>query len=301
MRAIISFLCVVAATTLFAQAGEKYAPGTSFKDCEKCPEMMVLPAGEFTYGRERARDFTDDEYGQIERQLYAMTTKKVSIAAFAIGRYEVTYGEYMHCVAAGGCNENPMEDFGADPRLPAVGITWPMAQNYVRWLNEKTGRVYRLPSSSEWEYAAKAGTHTSYWWGDKMEDGRVLCRGCFQNPQGMPGYNTTTGRFERPYHVGFFPSNPFGLHDMLGGVMEWVQDCVVTSVQNIPSGGSPYEPNKECVLFRDGRYAQFNGMRMIRGGDFDAQLSFMVVSDIKINATDFRKNFLGFRVVAEIQ
>jgi len=297
---VITFLFFIGFLS-FVVAGDEKAFVTSLKDCDDCPELVVVPQGSFIFGREPVRPKNiKDDFGMLAK-IDTMTTKKLNMSSFAIGKYEVTYGEYMACFKAGGCTEKPMDKFGADERLPAVGVTWHMAQDYVQWLSDKTGRTYRLPSAAEWEYAAKAGTHTPYWWGIEMEDNRVLCRTCFKNPHGMAGYNSEKGTFERPYEVGYFPANPFGLHDMLSNVGEWVQDCVFTSVQSIPEDGSAYEPNKDCKLFSSEKYEKFNGMRTIRGAHYKAKLSRIIVSRVSLNVPDFRRNFLGFRVVAEVK
>ena len=132
----------------------------SFRDCERCPEMINLPGGRFTMGS------NDDP---SERPPH-----EVTVAPFALGRYPVTIGEWRHCVADKACGYVP----NGDDNLPVHNVSWTDAQEYVGWLSRTTQRKYRLPSESEWEYAARAGTTTRYWWGNSLLPGKAACKGC---------------------------------------------------------------------------------------------------------------------------
>ena len=159
------------------------APGTTLQDCPECPEMVV-PGGQL--GR-----------------------------PFAVGVYEVTFGEWDACVSGGGCGGyRPSDEGWGRGRRPVVNVSWNDAKAYLRWLSEKTGKAYRLLSEVEWEYVARAGTTTAYWWGDDIGHNRANCRGC-----GSPWDNTQTAP------VGSFSANAFGLYDVHGNVSEWVEDC----------------------------------------------------------------------------
>ena len=98
---------------------------------------------------------------------------------FAVGKYEVTFGEWEACVAGGGCGGYRPDDrgWGRGDR-PVINVSWEDARGYVRWLSRKTGKTYRLLSEAEWEYVARAGTQTKYWWGDEIGRGRANCDGC---------------------------------------------------------------------------------------------------------------------------
>ena len=159
-------------------------PGDTFRDCPGCPELVVVPGGYF--GR-----------------------------PFAVGVYEVTFGEWDACVVGGGCGGYRPDDEGwGRGRRPVVNVSWNDAKAYVRGLSRKTGHEYRLLSEAEWEYVARAGTTTKYWWGNDVGRNRANCDGCgsrWDNRQTAP--------------VGSFTANPFGLHDVHGNVWEWVEDC----------------------------------------------------------------------------
>lgn len=143
---------------------------------------------------------------------------------FAVGKYEVTLAEWDACVAAGGCT-NRLDDLDiVHGNYPVHNVSWDDAQEYVRWLSRETGKPYRLLSEAEWEYAARAGTTTKYWWGN-----------------GAPQWEPREGEFyfTRFYDpVGLFEPNPFGLFDTEGNVSEWVEDCMALSYEGAPSDGS---------------------------------------------------------------
>ena len=178
-------------------------PGRAFRDCPECPEMVVVPAGSFMMG-------SDDGFSN-EKPRHRVTIAK----PFAVGKYEVTFAEWDACVAAGGCGGHRPGDRGwGRGRRPVINVRWDDAKAYVRWLNRKTGKQYRLPSEAEWEYAARAGTTTRYNWGDDIGRNRANCFKC-------------GSRWDRKQTApaGSFPANVFGLHDVHGNVWEWVEDC----------------------------------------------------------------------------
>ena len=130
---------------------------------------------------------------------------------FAVSAFDVTFADWDACVSVGGCAEVGDSGFGRGP-IPAVDVDWDDAQQYVSWLSLMTGRPYRLLTEAEWEYAARAGTTTAYFWGDEIGVGNANCRGCGNNPG-------------RPSPVASYKPNAFGLYDMAGNVAQWVQDC----------------------------------------------------------------------------
>jgi len=201
-----------------------FAPGTVFRDCydddpvrnRACPEMVVIPAGSFTMG---SSDGADDE----------KPPHKVTIAKpFAVGKFEVTFAEWEACVSGGGCRSNraPKDSSWGKERRPVINVNWTDAQEYVTWLSKKTGNTYRLLSEAEWEYAARAGTTTTYSWGDGIGKGNANCAGCgseWDNKQTAP--------------VGSFKPNAFGLYDIHGNVWEWCEDAYGSS-DRLLRGGS---------------------------------------------------------------
>jgi len=198
-------------TPRFETAPAELPAGTVFRDGDDCPEMVVVPAGEFMMGEG--------------------TQHKVTIARpFAVGKYPVTFDEWDACVAAGGCKYKPEDAGWGRSRRPAINVSWDDAQEYVAWLSKKTGKSYRLLSEAEWEYAARAGTTTRYPWGD--EPGTNLAN--FQNSGSQ-----WSGKQTSP--VGSFEPNAFGLYDMIGNVWEWLQDCWNDSYKGAPTDGSAWE------------------------------------------------------------
>ncbi|MDP6953500.1 MAG: formylglycine-generating enzyme family protein, partial [Alphaproteobacteria bacterium] len=133
-------------------------PGERFSDCAACPEMLVLPAGAFAMGSQA------DEAGHRETEAPQHTVE--IRRPIAIGLYEVNAGEWQACVADGACVAARGETTGA---APVTGISWNDAKDYVAWLSKQSGATYRLPSEAEWEYAARAGTVTPWFWGDTAD------------------------------------------------------------------------------------------------------------------------------------
>jgi formylglycine-generating enzyme required for sulfatase activity len=190
----------------------------SVRDCDHCPDMVVLQPGSFVMG--------DDRGDRSERPAHRVTIRK----PYAIGKYEVTLAQWNACVAAGSCRAlAETSTDGLTDKSPARDISWTDAQQYVRWLSKSTGQHYRLPTEAEWEYAARAGTGSRYWWGENMESGKANCKGC-----GGDWSN------EAPADIDAFPANPYGIHGMNGGVWEWVEDCWFKSYAGAPADGSAW-------------------------------------------------------------
>lgn len=192
--------------------------GQEFDDCggaNWCPRMVVVPAGRFLMGSPHTEaERNDDEGPQHE----------VAIGQFAVGKYEVTISEWSACVNRGGCPTDQLtrQLLQENGDHPAHGLSWNDTQNFVRWLSHETGQNYRLLTEAEWEYAARAGTTTPY-------------------PTGT-SINTSLARYDSPdvAVVGSFAPNGFGLHDMLGNVYEWVEDCYHSDYRGAPTDGSAW-------------------------------------------------------------
>ncbi|MGB0670009.1 MAG: formylglycine-generating enzyme family protein [Rhodospirillales bacterium] len=186
----------------------------AFKDCPECPVMVALPAGVFVMG----------ENGRNQQE---MPAHSVTIAKpIAVGKYEVTFDEWEACFAAGGCKANPDDHKWGRGTRPVINITWAEAQDYVAWLSRRTGKRYRLLSDAEWEYAARAGTTTAFYWGDEVGQNNANCRDC-ESQWSKKGSGP----------VGSFPPNPWGLHDMHGNIWEWVEDCWNPNYIGAPKDG----------------------------------------------------------------
>ncbi len=237
-------------------------PGQRFRDCDACPAMVVIPAGRFVMGSDTA--------GAAEAPAH-----EVAIAYdVAIGVYEVSVGEWTACVRDGACPQVPGSDAGA--ALPIGNLSWDDAQVYLKWLSEKTGRTYRLPTEAEWEYAARAGAASPYWWGDKPGTGRANCADC-GNPRDGKG----------AVAVGTFAPNPFGLYDVHGNLWEWTQDCWNPSYEGAPADGAPWTSG-DCIS------------RVLRGGSWALGHEYM--NAVKRNRYDRDVRFLehGLRAVSDM-
>ncbi|MEO5375831.1 MAG: formylglycine-generating enzyme family protein [Alphaproteobacteria bacterium] len=197
--------------------------GEVFQDCPDCPEMVVVGAGSFIMGSDAAPE---------QRPPVAVTIAR----PFALATTETTFDLWEACVAGGGCAKIPDDHGWGRGRQPVINISWDEANAFTRWLSKLTGATYRLPTEAEWEYAARAGTTTAYWWGDHVGDGKANCRKC--NAE-------WGGRQSAP--VASFPANPFGLYDLNGNVWEWVADCWTPNHKNAPTDGSAaVDPKGEC-------------------------------------------------------
>ncbi len=225
----------------------------------KAPEMVELPGGVFTMG-------SNDDGSE-------RPTHHVSLRPFAIGKYPVTIDEWKECVAAHACPE--IAAAGEDD-APMTNVSWSDAQQYAAWLARATGAPYRLPSEAEWEYAARGGTQTKYWWGNEMKPGIAACKGC-----GEP-YDP-----HHPVKVGSFPANPFGLHDMSGGVAEWVADCWHKDYHGAPADGSAWQDDncREHVL---------------RGGSWQNDPSYLRTTSRDSYDTGVRYLTHGFRLARSL-
>lgn len=222
-------------------------PRVFFTDCAECPEMVAIPAGEFTMGSP-----TSELYRGAEMQ------HRVTIPLpFALSIHEITFQEWDACVADGGCGgyKPDDQDWGRGNR-PVINVGWNDAKAYVEWLSRKTGRQYRLPSESEWEYAARAGTATPFWFGSIITTDQANFDGSSDTSLSPKGANR-----EKTLTVGSFPANAFGLSDMHGNVWEWVEDCWHDEyTADAPIDGSPWT-DASCGghVLRGGSWEDYSG------------------------------------------
>jgi formylglycine-generating enzyme required for sulfatase activity len=233
-------LCALTAASFYAAS--QYAdrsttselanlPSNGFMDCDRCPQMIVIPAGSFVMGSPPA------EQGRFENEA---PQRKVSFAKpLAVGRFEVTFDEWDACVEAGSCPS--ADDLGwGKARLPVINVSWTDVQSYLVWLRRVTGKDYRLLTEAEWEYAARAGSASRYGFGDRESDLCTYGNGADQTVKSnRSGWSVSScsDSFERTSPVGSFKPNQFGLYDMHGNVWEWVEDCFVESYSHAKVDG----------------------------------------------------------------
>ena len=244
--------------------------GEVIRDCPTCPELVVISAGRFRMGCVSGRDCRDDE----------RPVHEVEVPSFALGVYEVTFEEYDRFAAATGRDRPNDRGWGRDGR-PVITVSWEDATAYASWLSEETGEAYRLPSESEWEYAARAGSTTRYAWGDDIGRNRANCDGC--DPRDCDGCRGFwSGRRTAP--AGSFAANAWGLHDMHGNVWEWVEDCWHENYARAPRDGSAWTRGEDC------------GRRVLRGGSWNVNpRDLRSANRIRLDA-EYRSSIVGFRV-----
>jgi formylglycine-generating enzyme required for sulfatase activity len=259
-----NIFCLLLATVavMHVTAQQKSVPGKIFRDCPDCPEMVVIPAGEFMMGSpetEKGRSANPDE-GLVEGP-----QRLVTIQQFAAGKFDITKAEWAAFVkatnraAGGNCGwaNLPGADstqpwlpdatanwnhvgFMQDSTHPVVCMSWNDAHDYTIWLSKKTGFTYRLLSEAEWEYADRAGTTTAYYWGTTA--GHEYANYGTDTVNGI-GFISGKDRWMFTSPVGSFPPNPFGLYDMNGNVMQWVDDCYAATYVGLPIDGSANKKN----------------------------------------------------------
>jgi formylglycine-generating enzyme required for sulfatase activity len=257
----------------------KPGSGEVFKDCPDCPEMVLIPAGEFMMG---------SPAGEEGRHSNEGPQRKVGIAApFAAGKFEVTFAEWDACVTAGGCKHRPSDEGWGRGKRPVMNVSWDdITREYLPWLLRKTGKTYRLLTEAEWEYAARAGSATRYHFGN---DEKGLCTyGNVADETAKEKYKDWTvancrDGYVNTAPVGSFKPNAFGVHDMHGNVWEWVHDCYKGSYAEAPLDGS-------AVTSGDCRG------RVLRGGSWIGNPGGLRSAYRNRNNTANRDNYFGFRV-----
>jgi formylglycine-generating enzyme required for sulfatase activity len=203
-------------------------PLDHFKECEQCPEMVIIPVGDFLMGSPEG-----EEGGEADER----PRHRVTIAyPFAVGRFAITFDEWEACVLAGGCrNYRPADRGWGRGQRPVINVRWEDAKAYVVWLSRKTGHAYRLLSEAEREYVTRAGTTTPFWWGTSISSRQANYDGTFSFPSG----SADKGEFRREtVPVDAFDPNPWGLYQVHGNVFEWVEDCWYPSYEGAPTDGS---------------------------------------------------------------
>ena len=277
LRPLASALAIFGLACLHALADEHFAPGSTFRDCENCPEMVVIPASSFRMGD------LNDAGDSDEKPVRTVTIPK----NFAVGRFEVTRNEFFTFINATGYSADGecyyrsgnewkksssknwhSPGFSQTGRDPVACVSWNDARAYVDWLSDETGKEYRLLSEAEWEYAARAGTSTKFHYGDDVSSDQA-------------NFDWKVGK-TKP--VGHYPANTFGLHDMHGNVWEWTEDCYQDSYRGAPINGDANAGANLCLE------------RVLRGGSWTSNPRNLRSATRLRRIIIFRSYGYGFRV-----
>lgn len=235
-----------------------------FRDVDTpwCPEMVVIPAGDFMMGSPESEEGRSDWEGPQH---------KVTIGyRFALGRYPVTFDEYDHFCASTKRRKPPDQGWGRG-RRPVINISWQDAVDYCDWLAQETSNHYRLPSEAEWEYAARAGTTTAYSCGDTITEKDA----------------NFDGKVGKTSELGAYPPNTWGLYEMHGNVSEWVEDLWHNNYQSQPDDGSAWTAGKSKGLSQ---------LRVGRGGSWKSDARVLRSANRGRYGPNNRGNKRGFRV-----
>jgi formylglycine-generating enzyme required for sulfatase activity len=266
-------------------AGEIYQD--RLQDGSKGPQMVWIAAGSFQMG--------DIQGGGYDEK----PVHRVSITQdFAMGRYEVTVGEFRQFVNATGYRTDAEKKgscyswkqgwknikganwrspgFSQNDNHPVVCVSWNDAMAYAKWLSQQTGKQYSLPSEAQWEYAARAGTETKYWWGNNIGKNRANCNGC-----GSRWDKKSTAP------VGSFAPNSFGLYDTVGNVWEWCADPWHNNYKGAPTDGQVWSGGDESY-------------RVLRGGSWNNLPRSARTAFRNWDSSDVRNDIFGFRVVSSV-
>jgi formylglycine-generating enzyme required for sulfatase activity len=290
MKPLAAFALAIQLAACAARSGLDMPPGATFRDCDHCPEMVVVPAGSFVMGSPPSEPGRFPDESPQHRVTFAH--------GFAVGRYLVTRAEFARFVqesdyrAGPGClTRKPggwIDDRKADwrrpgfkqtERDPVVCMNVDDAAAYTAWLSRKTGHAYRLLAEAEWEYAARAGTLSAYPWGaeashDHANFGEEPC--CQPATEGKDRWLTTSP-------VGSFAPNTFGLYDMHGNAWQWTQDCWHRNYEGAPTDGSAWVSGS-CMD------------HVLRGGSWNCSAWTVRSAEREVHDGSGRYAVVGFRV-----
>jgi formylglycine-generating enzyme required for sulfatase activity len=301
----VSLLAAAAGTIhaggpLDGRLGGNHAVPQSLRDCDtSCPEMVIIRPGKFTIG---------SPMSEVGRGSDENPQRGVTIAyALAVGKYPVTRGEFAAFVKdtrrkLGSCehwdgNSFRVEEgvywsgtFRQTDQHPVVCVNWDDSQAYVQWLSQKVGKRYRLLSEAEWEYAARAGTTTPWYWGPSEANQCHYANGADLSAKAQaviaPSFVGCDDKYPHTSPVGNFRPNEFGLYDMGGNVGEWVEDCYHDTYADAPADGSAVET---CLT-------KFHNARVMRGGAWNAIPAWMRSASRDVEEPSLRADSFGFRV-----
>ena len=323
---LASLLTVVLCNSDIAIAKNAVSSGKNFKDCPDCSEMVVMPGGVFDMGvRDSELSEHDIKWGyDLPRPSHSVT-----IPSFALGKTPVTRSQFAAFVKATGYHTDDacwtyegkaiegngpsvlidaiVDGGGATKRTnrnwqspgvpqtngdPVVCVSWNDAKAYVKWLSEKTGKHYRLPSEAEWEYASRAGTKTARYWGD-AENGHCMYENALDPTAARElskidvEETACSDGFAYTSPVGSFKPNAFGLYDMLGNVYQWTEDCFNRNYVGAPADGGAWATG-DC------------SKRVLRGGSWHTLPKYLRVNRRAGSNEGNRDNTVGFRIARDL-
>jgi formylglycine-generating enzyme required for sulfatase activity len=247
-----------------------------FRECEKCPEMIVVPAGSFGMG--------SDDDGPKRASTEAPRHKVTFAHAFAVGRFAVTFEQWDACVDDGGCNGyKPWDNGWGRGKRPAINISWSDAKSYVAWLSERTGKPYRLLSEAEREYVTRAGTSSTFWWGASISRRQA-------NYDDKTGQDKTSkgSSGQRTIPVDSYQPNPWGLYQVHGNIWEWVEDCLNEGYAGAPTDGTAWMTG-HC------------DRRVLRGGSWVSSANAVEAGSRYGVQAEGRVSNVGFRVARTLK
>jgi formylglycine-generating enzyme required for sulfatase activity len=287
--------------------------GTILKDCEDCPELVIVPSGRFTMGS------PDSESGRKDTEGPQRTVE--IDAAFAVGRYAITRDQFEAFVVAtgrrfdNGCNVAVGNDwelrpelsfrspgFAQDGRHPVVCVSWDDANDYAKWLSTKTGKSYRLLSEAEREYVTRAGTSSAYWWGSVAHPDQAnfdpnqpgpemnaqntsLARGATVKTSALPTGSASPPKGTLPVYS--YAPNAWGLFQVHGNVAEWVEDCWNRSYMGAPA---------KALAVQSGNCDR----RVVRGGGWEYFAPALRSAHRESARKENRYYHVGFRVARNL-
>ena len=258
---------------------KRHQPGSIFRDTlsigSEGPEMVVIPSGSFTMGSPSGESGRDSDEGPLR--------EVVIDYSFAVGKYAVTWADWDLCVSDGGCDGSGPDGAGGDKgwgkgSRPVINVDWNDAQAYADWLSGQTGESYRLLSEAEWEYVARAGTSTPFSFGAMITPDQANYDGSLTYGGGPKVRNHS-----KTVPVGAYPANGFGIYDLHGNVLEWVEDCYEDSYRGAPRDGSAWTDGKPS-------------RRVLRGGSWNLDPQKLRSANRSRLSPTFRNHFVGFRL-----
>lgn len=298
---------------VLAMGAQAQAPASVTRDCGECPEMLLVPPGEFRMGTRPGGSEANRATGEVPEVLMSLgrpffiAAREITVGEFALFVEEGGYDPPRGCrVLSGGQWVEDPERSWRDPGFalppgpddPVTCIDWEDARAYAQWLSARSGRSFRLPAEAEWEYVARGGTDFARYWGsvDTREDQPVTLACDYANVLdagsvsltglGLPNSACRDGAAEVS-QTGRYRPNAFGAYDMIGNVREWTQDCFTASYAGRPRDGRAWNWQGGCSL------------KSVRGGSWASQPSQARAGARDSEPPSRRQSDLGFRLARD--